>query len=161
MKTIMALVTLTCLLGLASAQTMFTGEGYSASQLAFYNSPGVSTFEPDVQKYWGSYIAGNATARSNTMSDTAIWMNTFPLKFNTPLKVKNSSFTANASALTLSESEMNSMILKRNVNTQFSYYQNWRYSSPESSLTFFNATIPPKDAKGQIISQGIISLFNV
>jgi len=52
MKTITALVTLICLLGLSSAQTMFTGEGYSASQLAFYNSPSESTFEPDVQQYW-------------------------------------------------------------------------------------------------------------
>ena len=46
MKTIAALVTLICILGLSSAQTIFTGEGYSASQLAFYNSPGESTLSP-------------------------------------------------------------------------------------------------------------------
>ncbi len=162
MKTITALVTLICLLGLSSAQTMFTGEGYSSSQLAFYNSPSASTFEPDVQQYWGSYITGNATPKSGLMSDIDIWMNTFPLKFNAPLQVKSTSFTANTSGLSLSESEMNSMLLKRDVNTQFSYYQNWKYNPPKSSLSFSeSASVPSKDAGGQILSQGIISLFNV
>ena len=163
MKTIAALVTLICILGLSSAQTIFTGEGYSASQLAFYNSPGESTFEPDVQQYWGSYITGNATQKSGLMSDIEIWMNTFPLKFNNPLQVKSTSFTANASGLSLSESEMNSMLLTRDVNTQFSYYQNWRYTPPVSSLSLpkTDSAVPSKDAGGQILSQGIISLFNV
>jgi len=44
--------------GLSAAQTMFTGEGYSTSQLAFFNSPLSSAFEPSVEKYWGTYIAG-------------------------------------------------------------------------------------------------------
>jgi hypothetical protein len=37
MKTIVSLIALTCLLGLAGAQIM--GEGYSSTQLAFFNAP--------------------------------------------------------------------------------------------------------------------------
>jgi hypothetical protein len=163
MKKVLALVALICLLGVAAAQTMFTGEGYSSSQLAFYNSPTTSTFEPNVEKYWGSYIAGaqNTTADS-TMSDIAIWMNTFPLNFNTPVKVASSSFATNVAVPTLSASEMNSQFLTRNVNSKFSINEVQSNMPAEGSLSASNGTeIPTKDAEGQVISQGIISLFNV
>ena len=89
MKTIVALIALTCLLGVAGAQTMFMGEGYSASQLAFFNAPSSSTFEPNVQKYWGSYIANQQNmSRSSATSNMDIWMNTFPLIFDTPLQLR-------------------------------------------------------------------------
>lgn len=165
MVTLVALVTLTCLLGLSAAQTMFTGEGYSTSQLAFYNSPLQSAFEPNVEKYWGTYIAGagNMNASSGQMSDMNIWMNTFPLKFNSPLRVGSSSFSTNVSSPSdLSVNQMNSMLLKRDINTQFSYYQNWNEKPFQSSLTVSDSTgAPTKDSSGQIISQGIISLFNL
>ena len=103
MKTIVVLIALTCLLGLAGAQTIGMGEGYSSTQLAFFNAPSSSTFEPNVQAYWGNYIANqqNLSIKSAT-SNMDIWMNTFPLKFDTPLQFKATSFAANAAAPTLS-----------------------------------------------------------
>ena len=103
MKTIVVLIALTCLLGLAGAQTIGMGEGYSSTQLAFFNAPSSSTFEPNVQTYWGNYIANqqNLSIKSAT-SNMDIWMNTFPLRFDTPLQFKATSFAANAAALTLS-----------------------------------------------------------
>ena len=101
MKTIVVLIALTCLLGLAGAQTIGMGEGYSSTQLAFFNSPSSSTFEPNVQTYWGNYIANqqNLSTR-NATSNMDIWMNTFPLRFDTPLQFKATSFAANAAAPT-------------------------------------------------------------
>ena len=162
--TLVALVALTCLLGLTAAQTMFTGEGYSTSQLAFFNSPLSSAFEPNVEKYWGTYIAGAGNANaSGQMSDMSIWMNTFPMKFNSPLRVGSTSFSTNVTSPSdLSVNQMNSMLLKRDINTQFSYYQNWNEKPFQSSLTVSDSPgAPTKDASGQIISQGIISLFNL
>jgi hypothetical protein len=165
MRTIVALAALTCLLGLSAAQTMFTGEGYSTSQLAFYNSPISSAFEPNVQKYWGTYIAGagNTNATSGLMSDMNIWMNTFPLRFNSPLRVGSSSFSANvANNSGLSMNQMNSMLLKRDINTQFSYYQNWNKKPFQSSLNVSDSTgAPAKDSSGLILSQAITSLLNL
>jgi len=162
--TLVALVALTCLLGLSAAQTMFTGEGYSTSQLAFFNSPLASAFEPSVEKYWGTYIAGAGNVNaSSQMSDMSIWMNTFPMKFNSPIRTGSSSFSTNVSGPSdLSVSQMNSMLLNRDINTQFSYYQNWNEKPFQSSLTVSDSTgAPTKDSSGQIISQAIISLFNL
>ncbi len=163
MKKALALVALICLLGVAAAQTMFTGEGYSSSQLAFFNSPISSTFEPNVEKYWGSYIAGaQNTTTSSTMSDIAIWMNTFPLNFNTPVNVAGSSFATNVASPKLSAPEMNSQFLTRSVNSKFSINEIQPNLPEEGSLSVSNGTeIPSKDAGGQVISQGIVSLFNV
>ena len=164
MKTIVALAALVCLMGMASAQLMFTGEGYGTSQLSFYNAPGSSTFEPNVQSYWQNYITGaqNATGKS-TMSDMAIWMNTFPLSFNTPVKVTSTSFSANAvAASNLSIPELNSQSLTRDVSTQFSIYETRAYTPLTStfSVTKSNA-VPTSSSSGQIMSQNIVSLFNV
>ena len=49
-----ALLSLICLVGGASAQAMFTGEGYGSSQLAYFNGPNTTPFEPFVEKYWDS-----------------------------------------------------------------------------------------------------------
>ena len=160
MKTIVVLIALTCLSGLAGAQMM--GEGYSSTQLAFFNSPSSSTFEPNVQTYWGNYIANqqNLSIRSGT-SNMDIWMNTFPLRFDTPLQFKATSFAANAAAPTLTATERNSQFLTRNVNSQFGINQIWSYPVASGSLTVSNSTgTPSKDAKGQMMSQNIMVLFN-
>jgi len=158
------LVTLICLMGLSGAQMMFTGEGYSTSQLDFYNAPLTSTFEPNVENYWGTYIAGsqNATALSGPGADMAIWMNTFPLNFNTPMSLKGTSFMANSSGLaSVNEVNRNSIVLKRDVNNTFSYSENWKNQASESSVSATKSTsVPGKDAGGQIISQGISTLFS-
>jgi hypothetical protein len=163
MKTIVALLALTCLLGVASAQTMFTGEGYSASQLAFFNAPSASAFEPNVEKYWGSYITGqqNMTAK-NARSNMNIWMNTFPLNFDNFVQIAASSFAANAASSTLSPSDRNSQFLTRDVNSQFRVNQLWAYPMINGSLTTLESSgTPGKEDKGLILTQNIITFFDV
>jgi hypothetical protein len=162
MKILAVLLALTCLSGLAGAQIIGMGEGYSNTQLAFFNAPTTSTFEPNVQSYWGNYIADqrNSSIKS-TSSNMDIWMNTFPLKFDTPQLFKASSFAANAAAPTLTATERNSQFLTRNVNSQFGINQIWSYPVASGSLTVSNSTgTPSKDAKGQMMSQNILVLFN-
>ncbi len=166
MKWLVALVLLISLLGGACAQTIFTGEGYSTTQLSFLSAPNSASFEPDVQKYWGSYIAGegNVTPVANDPAATMnIWMNTFPLKFNNPLQIKSTSFTASAPTVSgISQDEMTSMLLRRDINFKFNVEQSWKYDSGNSSFALTQSGgVPSKDADGQVISQGIISLFNV
>jgi hypothetical protein len=163
MKTIVALLALTCLLGVASAQTMFTGEGYSASQLAFFNAPSASPFEPNVEKYWGSYITGqqNMTAKS-ARSSMNIWMNIFPLNFNNYIPVSSSSFATDTASSALSPSEKNSQFLTRDVNSQFRVNQLWVYPLTNGSLTTSKSSgTPGKDDKGQILTQNIITFFSI
>ena len=163
MKTIVALIALICLLGVAGAQTMFMGEGYSSSQLAFFNAPSSSTFEPDVQTYWGSYITNqqNLTHTSAT-SDMDIWMNSFPLVFSSPLPLKTSSFNGNVSASSLSVSDRNSQSLTRDVNSGFAVNQVMSIPATSGSLTTASgAGTPAKDATGKMLSQNIITFFNV
>lgn len=166
MKWIVALVILISLLGGASAQTIFTGEGYSTTQLAFLSSPITASFEPNVEKYWGTYIsgAGNITpVASNPAATMSVWMNTFPLKFENPVMIKSTSFTASVpTASGISNSEMNSMLLRRDINYKFDVDQSWKYNSVDSSFAIAKSNgAPSKDAEGQIISQNIITLFNV
>jgi hypothetical protein len=163
MKTIVALTVLTCFLGIAAAQTMFTGEGYSSSQLAFFNAPSASSFEPNVEKYWGSYITGQQNmTEKNLMSNMNIWMNTFPLNFDNTIRFAKSSFSSDATAPVLSASDKNSQFLTRGVTGQFNIYQYWAYPQTNGSLTTSAATgTPDKDAQGRLLSQNIITTFNI
>ncbi len=163
MKKIVVLIALISLLGLAGAQTIGMGEGYSSTQLAFFNAPSSSTFEPNVQAYWGNYIADqqNQSIKSAS-SNMDIWMNTFPLRFDTPLQFKATSFAANAAAPTLTATERNSQFLTKNVNSNFGVNQIWSYPMTSGSLMASNSTgTPSKDAKGQILSQNIMTFFGV
>lgn len=166
MKWIVALAILVCLLGGASAQKIFTGEGYSTTQLSFLSSPNSESFAPNVEKYWGTYIsgAGNVTPiASNPAATMNVWMNTFPLKFENPVMVKSSTFTASVPTSTgVSVNEMNSMLLRRDINYKFNVDQSWKYNSADSSFALAESNgAPSSDAGGQILSQGIIALFNV
>jgi len=163
MKMTVVLIGLTCLLGLAGAKIIGMGEGYSNTQLAFFNAPSSSTFEPNVQAYWGNYIAGqqNMSIKGGT-SNMDLWMNTFPLKFDTPLQLMATSFSANAAAPILSAKERNSQFLTRNVNNQFDVNQVWSYPMASGSLAVSNSTgTPSKDAKGKMLSQNIMTFFSV
>jgi hypothetical protein len=162
MKTILVLIALTCLFGLAGAQTIGMGEGYSSTQLAFFNAPGSSTFEPNVQAYWGNYIANqqNMSLKGAT-SNMDLWMNIFPLRFETPLQLKATSFNANATAPVLSAKERNSLYLTKNVNSQFEVNQIWSYPLTSGSLMVSNSTgMPGKDASGKLLAQNIMTLLN-
>jgi hypothetical protein len=164
MKTIVALVALTCLLGIAGAQTQsMIGEGYSTTQLGFYHSPITSTFEPNVEQYWGSYITGSLnTSQKDKSSNTDIWMNTFPLNFDAPLKLTTTSFSANATGLSMSSTEMNSQFLTRDVMSKFGINHVWSYPQTNGSVIAYGSSGTPSDeSKGKIITQNIASLFNV
>jgi len=166
MKWIVASILLICLLGGASAQTMFTGEGYSSSQLAFFSSPNTASFEPNVEKYWGTYITGAenvTTVARNPATTMNVWMNAFPINFNSPLQFKSTSFSTSApTASGIGQNEMNSMLLRRDINYKFNVDQSWKYNTDESSFALAQSKgTPTSDASGQILSQGIISLFNI
>lgn len=161
MKGIVLLIALTCLLGLAGAQTSGLGEGYSRTQLEFMNSPSSSTFEPNVETYWGNYIANqnNLTTKTRT-SNMDIWMNIFPLSFDSPLQMKATSFATNAVAPVISAKERNTQFLTRSVNSKFFVNQIWTYPPTSGSLSTYNSTgTPREDAKGKQLSQSITSLF--
>jgi hypothetical protein len=161
MKTIAILIALTCLLGVASA---FMGEGYSASQLAFFNAPSASTFEPNVQQYWGSYIANTQNmSRSSGTTDMDLFMNTFPLLFDTPLRLDATSFVRNVSAPSLSIAQKNSQDLTSSVNEGFSAYQVSSSPAKSGSLTTTSGTgTPAADATGKMLTQNIMTFkFNV
>jgi hypothetical protein len=168
-----SLLSLICLIGGASAQAMFTGEGYGNSQLAYFNGPSTTPFEPFVEKYWDSYIhnAPNLTGPAyNPATSMNIWYNTFPLNFNEPIHLTNSTLTTGVpSASIYSPDQWNSMLLKRNTLTNFNIDLSWKYtpvytpSVQKSSFTLTqNATASTTDSSssGQVISQGIKSLFS-
>ena len=91
-----------------------------------------------------------------------IWMNTFPLNFDTQLTLSTTSFSGNAAAPALSAKERNSQFLTRGVNSNFGIYQVWSYPQASGSLTVSNSTgTPSDDAKGKLLSQNIITLFGV
>jgi hypothetical protein len=170
----MSLLSLMCLVGTASAQAMFTGEGYGSSQLAFFNGPNTTPFEPFVEKYWDSYIhnAPNLTGPMyNPMTDMNIWFNTFPLNFNQPVQLKNSTITMGIpSASKYTPNEWNSMLLNQNTLMNFNAGQSWKYtgvytpgSAQKSSFYLTqnaSSTATGSAASGQILTQGIKSLFS-
>jgi hypothetical protein len=169
-----ALLSLICLVGAASAQAMFTGEGYGSGQLSFFNGPSTIPFEPFVEKYWNSYIhnAPNMTGRtSNPATTMNIWFNAFPLGFNEPLELSESSFNMGSFlASKYSPTELNSMQLKRNTLGNFNIDQSWKYtpvyapaSAQKSSFSLGkNESTSANEARssGQILSQGIKALFS-
>lgn len=168
-----SLLSLICLIGAASAQAMFTGEGYGSSQLSFFSGPNTTPFEPFVEKYWDSYIhnAPNLTGPMyNPATSMNIWYNTFPLNFNQPVQLKDSTLTTGASSANkYSPLEWDSMLLKRNTLTNFNIDQGWKYTqiyTPSVQKSSFSLTKNASASKidsassGQVISQGIKTLFS-
>jgi hypothetical protein len=99
-----------------------------------------------------------------------IWYNTFPLNFNQPVALKNSTLTTGVpSASQYSPDEWNSMLLKRNTLTNFNMDQSWKYAqiytpsvqkSSFSLTTNASSTATDSASSGQVITQGIKSLFS-
>ena len=169
---LISLLSMMCLVGAASGQAMFTGEGYGSNQLAYFNGPSTTPFEPFVEKYWDSYIhnAPNLTGPMyNPATSMNIWFNTFPLNFNQPVQLKNSTFTIVPSASNYSSNEWNSMLLKRNTLANFNIGQSWKYTqiyTPSAQKSSFSlttnasSTATDSASSGQVITQGIKSLFS-
>jgi hypothetical protein len=161
-----ALLSLICLVGGASAQAMFTGEGYGTTQLAFFNGPSGTPFEPNVEKYWNSYILNSKNLTGpvyNPATSMNIWLNTFPLNFNQPVLLRNSSLTTGIpSAGKYSPSEYNSMQLRRNTLNNFDQDQSWKYGqiyTPGIQKTNASSSVPTAASSGQTLSQNIKTKF--
>jgi hypothetical protein len=156
------------MIGGAASQTMFTGEGYTNTQLAFYNGPETPSFDPFVQDYWNSYIQKSAAlnpAINNQSDDMSIWLNGFPMAFDKQISLQGGSFTTNVPVNTsASTTEQTSAALKRDINYNFNQDNSWKYTATatatNSSLSAGTESSPPKDAQGQVISQGIMALFD-
>lgn len=151
-------------MGGAAAQTIFTGEGYSSSQLSFFNGPNSATFQPLVENYWNSYVqseGGINPAIRNQSTTMSIWFNSFPLSFDKQIQLQSSSFTTNVPVNSnISSTEMQSAYLKRDISFKFNPDLSWKYTPADTSFTLSKGNgVPPKDSQGQIISQGIVSLF--
>ncbi len=167
MRLVLALVMLICLVGGAASQSQpsFLGEGYTATQLSFFNGQNTVEFQPVVEKYWSSYIQNEKDLSPyifNQSTAMGIWLNSFPLGFDKQVQLKSSSFVANSPvAANLSSTELQSADLKRDVGFNFNQDLSWKYSTNAvSTLSSANGNgVPSKDAQGQIISQGIIALF--
>ncbi|MCJ7445018.1 MAG: hypothetical protein MUO26_10920 [Methanotrichaceae archaeon] len=167
MKWTIAFVALIGLISAASTQSMFTGEGYSTSQLAFLNEPNVPAFEPSVEKYWNTYISQTQNASpvlKGPVETMNIWMNNFPLQFSTPVTIKGTSFSANASKISgASSAELNSMLLKRDIDMNLDIGQSWQYTPVGTTLSMISQgnNTPTDDAKGLIISQSVMGSFTI
>ena len=167
MRWTLAVVALICLIGGASSQSQpsFLGEGYTATQLSFFNGQNTVDFQPVVEQYWNSYIQNEKDLSpyiNNQSTDMGIWLNSFPLGFDKQVQLKSSSFVANSPvAANLSSTDLQSASLKRDVGFNFNQDLAWKYTNNAlSTLSSSNGnSVPAQGSQGQIISQGIISLF--
>lgn len=162
MKNITALIALICMIGLAGAQIGTLGDGYSSTQRAFFNEPTTSTFEPIVQTYWSNYIVGNQNQTNQSMkTEMDMWVNHFPLQFSNPLQIGSTSFKSNTPILALSEKDKNSLALKTEVYRELGLYDTSKFSVDKGSLNNSSVSAPAADATGNLISQSVMSFFNI
>lgn len=174
MKWIVLLLAI-CLSGLAAAQGMFTGEGYSSSQLAFYSGPNTSSFDSNVQQYWNDYVSnsGNASKAPVETATTrmSIWQSSFSYNFEQPITLANTSFAAGGQAAdNMTTEERNSAMLERATVSNFEIGQNSAQSSASQStsqtasgsglsLGKYSNT-PTAESSGQVLTQGISAGFS-
>lgn len=162
MKNITTLVTLFCLMGLAGAQGSGLGDGYSSTQRAFFNEPITSTFEPYVNNYWSNYVVGNKSQSGHIMtSEMDMWVNNFPLMFSIPMQLDSTSFKSNVSTQGLGEKEMNSQTLKTAVYRELGLSDLSKLTAAAGSLNATGASTPAINATGNLLSQSVMSFFNV
>jgi hypothetical protein len=149
-------------MGLAGAQGSGLGDGYSSTQRAFFNDPITSTFEPYVNNYWSNYVVGNKSQSGHIMtSEMDMWVNKFPLMFSIPMQLDSTSFKSNLSTLGLSEKEKNSQTLKTAVYRELGMSDLSKLTAAAGSLNATGASTPAIDATGNLLSQSVMSFFNV
>lgn len=159
----MVLLLLLCLVGVAAADAVAQAQ-YSRNQLMFLNGPDEGSFQQNVQNYWNAYVDGGigSTATSNAMG---IWLNTFPSRFENPIKLGDTTFTAGmVSVRNVSPSVLTSNMLEREIVYKFSQSKSPAAVS-EAVLTSFSAassgSTSSQESQGQIITQSIITLFGM
>jgi hypothetical protein len=162
MRWIVVLTTLICLLGVGAGQTIFGG-GYSSYQMTFFDQNDMYPFDNFVQSYWNSYIRDvNVTSATGPAATMNIWLNSFPLEFSYPLRVGASSFAANTTGFSgISNAEVNSVMINREVKDNFNLDQSWRYLPTGNTLSLAKGeSTSVADSRGQILSQGIMTSFS-
>jgi hypothetical protein len=162
MRWIVVLATLICLLGVGAGQTIFGG-GYSGDQMTFFDQSNVYPFDNFVQTYWNNYIRdANVTSATGPAATMNIWLNSFPLEFSYPLHVGATSFASNTAGFSgMSNPEVHSTVINREVKDNFNLDQSWRYLPTGNTLSLAkgkSTSVP--DSRGQIISQGILASFS-
>ncbi len=159
----MALLLLLCLVGGAAADALSAPQ-YSRNQLIYLNGPDTGSFQQDVQKYWNTYVekVESSGEASKTMS---IWFNTFPLKFESPVKLGETTFaTGIDSAASVNPTVWTSMMLERETIYKFGLDRSYSYtpvSLPSSFQMAPAANISSQESAGLILTQSIITLFGV
>jgi hypothetical protein len=162
MRCIAVLATLICLLSVGAGQTIFGG-GYSSYQMTFFDQDNIYPFDNFVQNYWTNYIRdANVTSATGPAATMNIWLNSFPLEFSYPLHVGASSFASNTTGFSgMSNPEVHSVMINRDVTNNFNLDQSWRYLPTGGTLSLAkgqSGSVP--DSRGQIITQGIMSSFS-
>jgi hypothetical protein len=167
------LLSVICLSGLAAAQGMFTGEGYSSSQLAFYSGPNTSSFDSNVQQYWNNYVSGSGNATippaESPLNTMSIWQSTFSYKFEKPVALANTTFAIGDQGTgNLTTQEWNAIILKRATTFNFNAEQSTEFTQKSASQPTGNSSVssdetsgnPTAESSGQVLSQGISMIFS-
>jgi hypothetical protein len=133
------------------------------------NGPTEEGFSEDAQKYWNSYIRNandSSIVAGSPVKTMHIWMNNFPLAFQSNANLKASSFNIGGiGAGAISPTEWNSIMLERGTTSKFGLSQSWSYtpSAGSSSFRVVNGTMTGTVGKsqGMILTQGIASRFGV
>jgi len=162
MRSILVLASLVIMLGVGAGQTIFGG-GYGSYQMMFFDQSNIYPFDNFVQTYWNSYIRdANVTSPTGPAATMNIWLNSFPLEFSYPLHIGASSFASNTTGFSgMSNAEVNSVMINREVKNSFNPDQSWRYLPVGSSLSIAKGqSSSVADSRGQIITQGILSAFS-
>lgn len=159
----MALLLLLCLVGGAAADAMSEPQ-YSRNQLIYLNGPDTGSFQQDVQNYWNTYIEKgmSSTDANKTMS---IWFNTFPLKFESPVKLGETTFAMGTlTAKNISPTVWTSMMLERETVYKFGLDRSSAYmplSLPSSFRIAESGSASAQESQGQILTQSIITRLGV
>lgn len=160
----MALLLLLCLVGGAAADAMSEPQ-YSRNQLIYLNGPDTGSFQQDVQNYWNTYIE-KGTGSTEASKSMSIWFNTFPLKFESPVRLGESTFAMGTfTAKNVSPTVWNSIMLERETVYKFGLDRSSAYmplSLPSSFQTVESSgSSSAQESQGQIITQSIIARLGV
>lgn len=159
----MALLLLLCLVGGAAADAMSEPQ-YSRNQLIYLNGPDTGSFQQDVQNYWNTYIekGTGSTEAGKTMN---IWFNTFPLKFESPVRLGETTFAMGTiTARNVSPTVWTSIMLERETVYKFGLDRSSAYmptSLPSSFQRTESVSASAQESQGQIITQSIIAKLGV
>lgn len=166
--TLLILFSLFCLVGGAMADALAEAQ-YSRNQLLYLDGPDAGSFDQYTQRYWDSYIGNSTTypvSQRSPSSTMTIWLNNFPLSFESPVQLNGTSLTTGGTGASgISPTLWNSMLLERETTSNFGLDRSWSYVPAEQTTSFQmvdgQVSATKETAQGLILSQGIMTLFGV